>query len=59
MTRVAIVTADALGAKMAGPGIRAWQIARALAPENDVVLATLSTCRRDGDGVIVRVVMGL
>ncbi|MDP9406787.1 MAG: glycosyltransferase family 4 protein [Actinomycetota bacterium] len=57
-TRVVVITADALGAKMAGPGIRAWQIARALAPENDVVLATLSTCALEGAGFTVRAVTG-
>jgi glycosyltransferase involved in cell wall biosynthesis len=57
-TRVVVVTADALGAKMAGPAIRAWQVARALAAENDVVLATLSTCALDGDGFATRSVTG-
>jgi glycosyltransferase involved in cell wall biosynthesis len=35
---------------MAGPAIRAWQIAEALAPDHDVVLATTSpTCERSSD----------
>ena len=35
---------------MAGPAIRAWQIAEALAPDHDVMLATTSpTCERSSD----------
>ena len=45
-----IVTDDVLTHKMAGPAIRAWQIAEALAGEHDVVLATTSpTCERASD----------
>lgn len=38
--KILIVTDDALGAKMAGPAIRAWNIAEALAPHHDVRLAS-------------------
>ncbi len=38
--KILIVTDDALGAKMAGPAIRAWNIAEALAPQHDVRLAS-------------------
>jgi len=38
--RIVVATADTLTAKMAGPGIRAWQIARALSAEHDVQLVT-------------------
>ncbi len=42
-----IVTDDVLTQKMAGPAIRAWQIAEALAGDHDVLLATTSpTCER-------------
>jgi len=38
--RIVVATCDTLTAKMAGPGIRAWQIARALSAEHDVQLVT-------------------
>jgi glycosyltransferase involved in cell wall biosynthesis len=45
--RVLIVTDDVLTQRMAGPAIRAWQIAEALSRDHDVVLATTSpTCER-------------
>ena len=37
-----VITDDVLTAKMAGPAIRAWHIAEALAVEHEVVLATTS-----------------
>ena len=40
-TRVLIITGDPLGVKMAGPAIRAWHMAEALAPQNDVRLVSL------------------
>ncbi|GEK21664.1 glycosyltransferase [Cellulomonas xylanilytica] len=40
--RVLVVTGEPLKARMAGPAIRAWEIARALAPEHDVRLASTS-----------------
>ncbi|HWG93148.1 MAG TPA: glycosyltransferase family 4 protein [Mycobacteriales bacterium] len=42
--RVLVVTGDTLGARMAGPAIRAWAVAHALAEEHDVVLAALGGC---------------
>lgn len=42
MTRIAVATCDALTAKMAGPAIRAVQIATALSAEHDVQLVTTS-----------------
>jgi GT2 family glycosyltransferase len=42
--RIAIVTGEPLSAKMAGPAIRAWEIASALSLEHDVQLVTLGTC---------------
>jgi glycosyltransferase involved in cell wall biosynthesis len=39
--RVLILTADTLGAKMAGPAIRVWEMARTLATEHEVVLASM------------------
>ena len=43
--RIAIVTPDTLRAKMAGPAIRAWQMAIALSREHDVALATTGRVR--------------
>lgn len=41
MTRLLIVTYEHIGPKMAGPGIRAWEIARAVAGRGfSVILAT-------------------
>jgi hypothetical protein len=39
MTRVLIVSTDVVGARMAGPGIRAFELARALARAHSVTLA--------------------
>lgn len=45
MTRVVVVTGDPLGARMAGPAIRAWEMCRELAGAgHEVVLATLDRC---------------
>ncbi|MFP5327114.1 MAG: glycosyltransferase family 4 protein, partial [Acidimicrobiia bacterium] len=41
--RILVVTADALTPRMAGPAIRAWQIASALSEEHEVQLATTSS----------------
>jgi len=40
--KVLIITGDPIGAKMAGPAIRAWHMAEALTELNDVVLMTMS-----------------
>jgi hypothetical protein len=40
--RVVVITDDVLTSKMAGPAIRAWHIAEALAADQEVVLATTS-----------------
>ncbi|MGL4241991.1 MAG: glycosyltransferase family 2 protein, partial [Beijerinckiaceae bacterium] len=41
-TRVLIITGDPIGARIAGPAIRAWNMAEALARDNEVRLVTLS-----------------
>lgn len=41
-TRVLIVTGDPIGKKLAGPAIRAWNMAELLAKDNEVTLVTLS-----------------
>lgn len=40
--RVLVITGDPIGEKLAGPAIRAWNIAKLLAAENEVTLVTLS-----------------
>ena len=52
--RIAVVTADTLAPRMAGPGIRALQIARRLAADHDVILATTGRCDLEVDDVEVR-----
>jgi len=42
--RIAVVTGDSLTEKMAGPAIRAWEIAGALSAEHDVRLVTTTRC---------------
>ncbi|HEX7355890.1 MAG TPA: hypothetical protein VF288_13790, partial [Mycobacteriales bacterium] len=37
--RILVLTLDTVGPRMAGPAIRAWELAHALADEHDVVLA--------------------
>ena len=43
--RVLVVTGDALSDRMAGPAIRAWNIAGALAAEQEVRLVSTNSCR--------------
>lgn len=50
MTRVMLVCLDAIGGSMAGPGIRYWELARALSAQHDVVLAAPGTVVQPGDG---------
>jgi glycosyltransferase involved in cell wall biosynthesis len=40
MPRILLITHDVVGTRMAGPGIRAWELARALATEHTVTLAS-------------------
>ncbi|HEY5231808.1 MAG TPA: glycosyltransferase family 4 protein [Galbitalea sp.] len=40
MTRILILTGDPIGAKMAGPAIRSWNMAIELSKENEVTLVT-------------------
>ena len=54
-SRVAVATADPLTPRMAGPAIRAWHIARALAQDCDVRLVTTSECTIDSPDFCLRV----
>jgi GT2 family glycosyltransferase/glycosyltransferase involved in cell wall biosynthesis len=57
--RVLVITGDPIGAKLAGPAIRAWNMAEALAVDNEVTLVTLSgTDRDDAPFRIVHVMAG-
>ncbi|KQO62164.1 glycosyltransferase [Curtobacterium sp. Leaf261] len=51
--RVLVITGDALGEKMAGPGMRAWKIAEALSANNDVRLLTWNVANRKSDKFLV------
>src|SRR5689334_13681445 len=42
--RIAVVTPDVLSARMAGPAIRAWHMARVLAGDHDVELLSTRQC---------------
>ncbi|MGO1833856.1 MAG: glycosyltransferase [Actinomycetaceae bacterium] len=52
--RILVVTLDTLAERMAGPAIRAFEIARALGAEHDVHLLTFGGCSREGDGFVAR-----
>jgi len=48
--RVLVVTGEPLLSRMAGPAIRAWEIASALSAEHDVRLASLRGVEIEGEG---------
>ena len=54
--KVVVATADTLGSKMAGPAIRAWHIATALAAEHEVRLVTTGACTMQSGDFTVRAV---
>ncbi len=56
--RVLVVTGEPLGDRMAGPAIRAWEMAKALAPDHDVRLVSTAGARRQGDGFRVEYAAG-
>ena len=51
--RILVLTGDTLAARMAGPAIRALQIATALGGEHEVTLATTSTCELERSDITV------
>jgi glycosyltransferase involved in cell wall biosynthesis len=55
--KVVVATADTLKPQMAGPAIRAWQIASALAVDHDVRLVTTSECMITSESFDVRQVL--
>lgn len=55
MSRVVVATGDVLGGKIAGPAIRAWQIAEVLAGAgHEVQLVTILECDASSDRFVVR-----
>ncbi|RYV51373.1 glycosyltransferase [Pengzhenrongella frigida] len=56
--RILIVTGEPLTERMAGPAIRAWEIAKALAPDHDVRLVSTAGAKRDGAGFSVEYAAG-
>ncbi|MCV2395825.1 glycosyltransferase, partial [Actinotalea sp. M2MS4P-6] len=56
--RVLVVTGEPLGERLAGPAIRAWEMARALSGEHDVRLVSTAGARRKGEGFSVEYAAG-
>ncbi|GAA3802305.1 glycosyltransferase [Cellulomonas soli] len=56
--RILIVTGEPLLDRMAGPAIRAWEMAKALAPDHEVRLVSTAGARRAGDGFSVEYAAG-
>lgn len=54
--RILIVTGDPIGAKMAGPAIRAWNIAKLLSREHDVRLVSMTRAVSSDPDVPVAVI---
>ncbi len=54
MSRVLIISHDLVDVRMAGPGIRYWQFARALSQEFDVTLAVPGQTALAGEGFAMR-----
>ncbi len=52
--RILVATKDVIAPRMAGPAIRAWQIAVALSAEHDVELVTTAACDARDDRFVVR-----
>ncbi|WP_448629962.1 glycosyltransferase [Cellulomonas soli] len=56
--RILVVTGEPLLDRMAGPAIRAWEMAKALAPDHDVRLVSTAGARREGEGFRVEYAAG-
>jgi len=56
--RVLVVTGEPLLERMAGPAIRAWEIAKALAPEHDVRLVSTAGAKRTSKDFTVEYAAG-
>lgn len=51
--RIVIATGDPIGERMAGPAIRAWEMARLLKPDHEVRLVTTQKPERRAEGIEV------
>lgn len=56
--RILVVTGEPLADRMAGPAIRAWEIASALAPDHDVRLVSTAGARRSSPAFSVEYAAG-
>ncbi len=56
--RILVVTGEPLKATMAGPAIRAWEIARTLAPDHEVRLASTTSSELEPDGFTAEYLYG-
>jgi glycosyltransferase involved in cell wall biosynthesis len=54
VTRVLFISSDTVAEEMAGPGIRAYELARALQPHADVTLAAIESPHRPPPGIEVQ-----
>ena len=52
--RILVATKDVIAPRMAGPAIRAWQVAVALSAEHDIELVTTASCDAHDDRFVVR-----
>jgi glycosyltransferase involved in cell wall biosynthesis len=52
--RILVVTLDQITERMAGPAIRAWEIASLLGQEHDVRLATFGRAERSAEGFVTQ-----
>lgn len=50
-TKLLVIAYDKIGERMAGPGVRSWEIAKALAPDCDVTVASATPIGRSAEGV--------
>jgi glycosyltransferase involved in cell wall biosynthesis len=54
LSKVLVVTLDTLAERMAGPAIRAWEIASFLSTSHEVELVTFGRCERTAEGFRAR-----
>ena len=53
-TRVLVMAYDRIGERMAGPGVRSWELAKALAKTSDVTVASMTPIGRSAEGVTTK-----
>ncbi|MBI4321365.1 MAG: glycosyltransferase family 4 protein [Chloroflexi bacterium] len=52
--KLLVISPDVVDSRMAGPGIRSWELARALVPHASVTLATPNTCSLADSGITIQ-----